>query len=209
LRRYPPAAPDKTGLKLRPWIALIVLTADEFDEGNNILGKPLPYIDIKNAGALPPADELWAWAHVHTNRSLAGQDADFVLTDASAVASRLQAVLYENRDLGYSRLVCPRRLAENTEYDAFIVPVFETGRLAGLGHDPGTAPHATFSAWGSYQNKQDPASLPVYHRWHFRTSAQGDFESLVRLLQPRAVDPRVGRRNMDVLDPGSNLPGIT
>ena len=36
----------------------------------------------------------------------------------------------------------------------------------------------------------------------------GDFEYLVRLLQPRTVDPRVGRRDMDVQKPDLNLPGI-
>lgn len=207
--RYTPAAPDQAGLKLRPWIALIVLKDDEFDEGKNMLGKPLPYIDVKNAAALPPAGELWAWAHVHVNRSLAASEAEFVSTDGGAVASRLQAVLDENRDLAYSRLICPRKLDENTSYHAFVVPVFETGRLAGLGYEPDAAPHATFSAWGTYTGKQDAPSLPVYHRWQFRTSTQGDFESLVRLLQPRPVDPRVGIREIDVLEPGSDLPGIT
>src|SRR5215469_6093257 len=31
--RYTPAAADVSGLKLRPWIALIVVTAQEFQEG--------------------------------------------------------------------------------------------------------------------------------------------------------------------------------
>ncbi len=30
----------------------------------------------------------------------------------------------------------------------------------------------------------------------------------MRLLQPRTVDPRVGRRDMDTQDPDANLPGI-
>ena len=51
--------------------------------------------------------------------------------------------------------------------------------------------------------------FPVYFRWQFRTGALGDFEYLVRLLQPRPVDKRVGSRPMDVQTPGMNLPGIT
>ena len=31
----------------------------------------------------------------------------------------------------------------------------------------------------------------------------------MRLLKPQPVDPRVGTRDMDVQDPGSNIPGIT
>src|SRR5262249_2908527 len=49
---------------------------------------------------------------------------------------------------------------------------------------------------------------PVYFRWHFRTGVIGDFEYLVRLLQPKPVDSRVGQRDMDAQRPGSNLPGI-
>ena len=40
-------------------------------------------------------------------------------------------------------------------------------------------------------------------------AASGDFESLVRLLKWRTADPRVGRRDMDVQAPGSNIPGIS
>ena len=54
----------------------------------------------------------------------------------------------------------------------------------------------------------EPNLYPVYHRWFFRTGEVGDFEYLVRLLKPRTVDPQVGRRPIDVLDPGANLPAI-
>ena len=51
----------------------------------------------------------------------------------NAVLPRVQAILGQNPDLAYSRLLCPRRLGDNTGYHAFVVPTFETGRLAGLG----------------------------------------------------------------------------
>ena len=206
--RYTPAAPDASRLHLRPWIALVVLEEGEFDEGQNIAGRPLPYIDVADATVFPPADELWAWSHVHVNRTLASNDAEFVSTDMNAVMPRLQSVLAENPDLAYSRIVCSRKLEENKPYHAFVVPVFETGRLAGLGLDPDGAPHATFSAWEPYQDRADAQSFPVYYRWYFRTSTQGDFEYLVRLLEPRPVDHRVGRRDLDVLYPDSNIPPI-
>jgi hypothetical protein len=208
--RYTPAAPDGSRLHLRPWIMLVVLEEGvEFEEGRNVAGKPLPYIDVADPATLPPADQLWAWAHVHVNRSLAGSDAEFTSTDMGAVLPRLQATLNENPDLAYCRIVCPRRLKPNTPYHAFLVPVFETGRLAGLGLDPNAGvPHATFSAWGTYTGQPAAGSLPVYHRWYFRTGTEGDFEYLVRLLKPVPVDKRVGTRDVDVREPGAGLPGI-
>jgi hypothetical protein len=206
--RYTPAAPDVTGLHLRPWIALVVLAENEFKDGVNTANRPLPYIDVADAKVFPPADELWAWAHVHFNQSLSGDPNTLVSPDMSAVLPRVQSILAANPDTAYSRLMCPRRLAENTGYHAFVVPVFETGRLAGLGSQPDLAPNATFSAWASYSGKPEPSFYPIYYRWYFRTASEGDFESLVRLLKPQPVDSKVGSRDMDVQDPGSNLPGI-
>ncbi|MDQ2624397.1 MAG: hypothetical protein M3Y20_04465, partial [Actinomycetota bacterium] len=66
--RYTPAAPSGDGLRLRPWIALVVLEEDvEFAEVRTHAERPLASIDVTEAAALPPADELWAWAHVHVN----------------------------------------------------------------------------------------------------------------------------------------------
>ena len=207
--RYTPAAPDGTGLKLRPWIALIVLTEKEFQEGQNGGNRPLPYITVPDASVFPPADQLWAWAHVHFNQSLSGGPSELVSPDMSAVLPRVQAIINQNPDLAYSRILCPRRLADNTAYHAFLMPVFETGRLAGLGEDPTTAPFATFSAWATYSGRLEPTNYPFYYRWYFSTGDQGDFESLVSLLKPQPVDSQVGTRDMDVQDPGSNIPGIT
>ncbi|HEY8501778.1 MAG TPA: hypothetical protein VIL21_03760, partial [Solirubrobacterales bacterium] len=210
--RYTPARAD--GLRVRPWLALVVLedTGDpatsEFTDAKAVADRPLPFIAVKSYTPFPKADQLWAWAHVHVNRSLAANEGELASTDMGAVLPRLEAVLGESPDLAYSRIVCPRRLAPDTPYHAFLVPVFEPGRLAGLGLDPGTAPRATFSAWEAYENKAEATSLPYYHRWYFRTGTEGDFEYLVRLLEARPADPRVGNRDMDVRRPGSNLPGI-
>jgi len=207
--RYTPAAPDGAGLRLRPWIALVVLAEGvEFREIRAHADRPLPSIEVTDAAALPPAGDLWAWAHVHVNGSLAAA-AELVQPDAAQVAARLAAAVGTDRDIAYSRLVCPRRLIPNTRYHAFVVPTFETGRLAGLGLDPATAPHATVSAWGDYENRPAGLTLPFYHRWYFRTGDQGDFEYLVRLLQPRAMDARVGVRDVDVRHPGSGIRGVT
>src|SRR5204863_543225 len=83
--RYTPPAPDMAKGRLRPWLALIVLTEGEFTDGKNVKDRPLPYIDVADLGVFPRADELWAWAHVHVNRSLAASDAEFVSSDMNAV----------------------------------------------------------------------------------------------------------------------------
>ena len=64
--RYTPAAADSTGLRLRPWLTLLVLKESEFEEGKNIANRPLPFITIADPKVFPPADQLWAWAHVHS-----------------------------------------------------------------------------------------------------------------------------------------------
>ena len=202
--RYTPAKPSADQRRLRPWLTLAVLKESEFREAANVLGRPLPYIEVLDPGAtLPPDDQLWAWAHVHVNGGL-GVDPN----DTAAVAAKLGETVSADRDLAYSRLLGPRLLEPNVAYHAFLVPSFESGRLAGLGDDPAHAAFATQSAWAEYAGKEEPTLLPFYHRWYFRTGTIGDFEYLVRLLKPRTVDGRVGRRDMDVQRPDANLPGI-
>jgi hypothetical protein len=205
--RYTPAAP--AGLQLSPWIALIVLKQGEYTEGKNIANRPLPFITLSNTGVLPNASELWAWAHVHFNQGLSpAPSTELVSTDMSAVIPRVQSILSTNPDLAYSRLLCPRLLDVNTTYDAFVIPVFESGRLACLGLDPTKAPSALASGWASYANQPETLNFPYYYRWQFTTGDRGDFRYLVTLLTPQPVDATVGTRDFDAQDPGSNLPGI-
>lgn len=201
--RYTPAAADPVRHRLRPWIALVVLKETEFSDGQDMTGKPLPYFKLAGGVAAsavfaPPA-QLWAWAHVHVNVDLASGD-DMSLP---GVLERLRAELAADADVAYSRLVCPRHLEPDTRYHAFVIPSFEGGRLAGLGTDVPETLAATASAWDNGQ-----AEFPYYDRWQFKTGDLGDFDYLVRLLQPRPVDPRVGVRDMDVAHPGAGLPPI-
>ncbi|MBC8028520.1 MAG: hypothetical protein H7Z16_00245 [Pyrinomonadaceae bacterium] len=204
--RYTPARPSAEG-KLVPWITLLVLEESEWDKvedgKRNMLHRPLRYLKVTNPQGLPNVDDLWAWAHVHVNADLSVDR-----HDTAALAEKLDETLSANRDQAYSRLLCPRILKENTGYDAFLIPTFETGRLAGLGRNPTEAKSATQIAWG-LEDRQEADTFPYYHRWYFRTAAAGDFEYLVRLLQRRTVDPRVGRREMDTQRPGDPLRAIT
>ena len=199
--RYTPVAPD--GDRLVPWISLVVLRDEE--EFEDVAGGPSRRASIvvfDPAATLPPTDQLHLWAHVHVNDRLA---APVVSADGPALAAALGAQLAADPDRAHSRLLAPRKLAPNTGYHAFVVPTFESGRLAGLGLDPAGAPSAAALAW---PGAGGPVELPVYARWHFRTADVGDFEYLVHLLKPRRPDARVGRRPVDVLAPGSALPPI-
>src|ERR1051326_5288497 len=168
--RYTPAPAD-TGLhRLTPWIALVVLEENvEFEDGKNIQGRPLPFITIKGdlTKLLPRHDELWAWAHVHVNQAL-DSGAGVVAPDVDAALSQLESVLHSNADMAYSRLMSPRDLSENKTYHAFIVPAFETGRLAGLNLHIPAGLDANAPAWGGAAGAE-AGNFPYYFRWQFRT----------------------------------------
>src|SRR5207245_5744393 len=87
-------------------------------------------------------------------------------------------------------------------YTAFLVPAFERGRQAGLGEKV-EEPDWRTPAW-----KEGDVSihLPVYYQWRFQTGVTGDFEYLVRRIKPHVIPKEVGKRDMDVSDPGSGLP---
>lgn len=208
--RYTPAHADRTTHRHRPWIALVVLAEGEFSDGN-ATGKPLPFIDIADLAALPAKEELWAWAHVHANRNLGANDTVIINDDGAAIAAALEGVLAQNPDLAYSRIICPRELEANKAYHAFLLPTFETGRVAGLGLDVTKVDDAMRGAWEAHAQRANLAgsSFPYYYRWYFRTGNAGDFEYLVRLLEPQPMDARVGRRDLDVQKPAIYLDGIT
>jgi hypothetical protein len=214
--RYTPAAPD--GRRLLPWLALVVLEEqNEFEDGGDVTGKPLSYINVTAdfSDLFPNAGEAWAWAHGHFNAELSTA---VVETDAGRAGQAAQQIIDTAPDTACSRILCPRKLKPKTGYHAFLIPAFESGRLAGLGRDPaplfadaGNALMATSSAWGAYgvaANRPDATNFPYYFRWFFRTAENGDFESLVRLLKPKIVDSRVGHRDIDVADPAPNIVGI-
>lgn len=211
--RYTPAAPDLTRHRLRPWLTLVVMKKDEFKDAGVLSSEALPCVEITSQpdSIFPPADQLWAWAHVHINRDLIQQDGVFSSINMDAARARFENLLRENSDLAYSRLLSPRKLEPNVGYDAFLMPTFESGRLAGLDLHPdlgNAAFFATLSAWADYANRPMPTLYPYFHRWEFKTGTVGDFEYLVRLLKPRPPDARLGRRDIDTQEPGSNLPAI-
>ena len=191
--RYTPAAATIEH-RLRPWITLAVLSDDEF---KSIGEGRLPVIRIFAPDeVLPPPDQTWAWAHAHANRDVTNSE--------NAPTDELDNLVRDAPDLVISRLLSPRRLVANRGYTAFVIPTFEVGRKAGLGQPVLPAQSGLEAAWGDGQD-----TFPVYYQWRFGTGTRGDFEYLVRQLVPRTLDARVGIRDMDVQQPGLDLPSIT
>lgn len=202
--------------KLTPWLALICLKDDEFTLKNTSDGRP--YITIESgsdAGGNPIIDNVfhdetqhWAWGHVHLNTEIAAAGAAGRVTVVnSSHETEVAGELDADPDTGLSRLLCPRKLIKETGYTAFLVPAFETGRLAGLGVDY-TDVKAQKMSWengGNYAGKTRGYDYPVYHQWVFRTGLHGDFESLARILKAVVTGPELGKRQMYIADPGYGL----
>ena len=189
--RYTPAR--ATSQKLRPWLALIVLTEEEFTIRDRGERQP-PVLTLTARAQLPPAAESWAWAHAQISRAVT------VPSDPAKIGEAVGNAIEADLDHARSRLLSPRRLIGGTQYHAFLVPAFETGRLAGLGRSLQGVPSLKPS-WGQPEHEAD-RDMPIYHQFSFRTSLVGDFETLARRLTPQPVGDEFGKRDMDVSHPG-------
>lgn len=189
---FTPAKADAQG-RLRPWLCLVVIRKQPGVELRPADSSPIAVLEInapaRPADELPDLSESHLWSHSQVTGAAAGQ---------------LSAVLESSPAQTASRLLCPRRLDPGTEYIACVVPSFEVGRKAGL--NEATEADTLAPAWlfGSEATAEPilPVVLPVYYSWQFRTGAGGDFEELVRRLQPRKLPPEVGKRPMDISRPG-------
>lgn len=197
---FTPLAAGAQG-RLRPWLCLVVVARSE---GIGLLPAgqgPLPRLTIAPpadaAAELPDLAESWAWAHAQA-ASGGGAEAD------------VRGALEGRPERALSRLVCPRRLAANTDYLACVVSAFDLGRRAGLGFDIKaedlTGPGALAPAWSLTATPAAGIELPVYHSWSFRTGAAGDFEALAKRLAPRPAPSHLGLRSADFGDPAFALP---
>ncbi len=195
---FTPAKADTSG-KLRPWLCLVVIKKQDGVKISTDQNRPLPVLDIGSNLRdleLPDLSESWAWAHVqiaHTTR-----------TDKS-----IRDSLSGDPSLTVSRLLCPRRLDPLTDYVACVVPAFELGRKAGLGETikPEELKPPLNPAW-TIGAPAAPVSLPVYFHWEFRTGTGGDFESLVGQLKARELTAEVGKRPLNITNPGFQMPGF-
>ncbi len=204
--RYSPARAD--GGRLRPWIILVVLEAQEF-QPINMPGFLLPAFQIQGDPELlfPDKTQLWAWAHVHVNRELLPTLSGDEFDNGRQAAAALRQLVKTAPNQASSRIICPRKLKPNTAYQAFLIPTFEQGRLAGLGASQTdiTKIDVRQCSWDGYTNRLHADIWPYYHTWYFRTGDKLDFEYLVRLIEPRdlsVIAPELGRRPMDLQKSG-------
>ncbi|MHA7131035.1 hypothetical protein [Algoriphagus namhaensis] len=205
--RFTPAKP--VGNKLRPWLYLALLREDEFEKGTG--GTPTPFITIKSdalAKVFCHEKDTYALAHVHVLEDLGD--------NAANASSLLAAKLAQNPDLALSRVLSPRKLEytppvpgqkkDPNVYHAFLIPAFETGRLAGLGLATTDIP-AQKSSWsqGEITGGSNPGTYPYYYTWSFRVDSGGDFETLAELLTARELPENIGKREMDMSNMGFGI----
>lgn len=187
----PERANESDAGKARPWMCLVVVERDDNDVSVEAKGdKPLPALTAPQT-QLPPVEEVWAWAHVQVVGLLSTPELDRVFTNATP-----QAVC---------RLLCPRNLDANTSYIAAVVPTFEPGRKIGLGQEPFPSDEDNPPLEPAWETDGDGIRrLPIYYKWEFTTGKRGDFESMVRKLEPRnlSTDYEIGVREVDMSDPG-------
>jgi hypothetical protein len=157
-----PGNPDANN-ELTPWLALLVVDASAGNPLGSAADAKLPVLNVQ-AADLPPSNELAQWAHAQ------------IASSGTADETTYQG--------GTARILCPKALAPSTRYVACLVPVFEAGRLAGLGQTPPDPMSAT-PAWSSATT--GAVQLPVYDHWFFATGPSGDFESLARKLKGRDI----------------------
>ncbi len=193
-------AKANTDARLRPWLVLVVVQAQDGVTMGGGADGTLPALRIaapaRPAVELPDLGESWAWAHAQAASGT---------PDAAAIGGALGGA----PQLSLSRLVCPRLLAPATDYIACVVPAFEVGRRTGLGL-PVTdadlvAATALAPSWSLADDPKD-VELPMYLRWTFRTGAGGDFESLARQLVPQPAPTGLGQRPFAIDTPGFALP---
>ncbi|PHN01995.1 hypothetical protein [Flavilitoribacter nigricans] len=184
-----------------PWLTLIILKRSmgaeegEFVTLQNDQADLPPRIQVKPNAVLPDLNESWRWAHVH------------MLETQGLKHEDLKAAVARSSKNTVCRLMSPRRLEPETAYEVFLVPTFRLGVQVALGLATENTDRKELSwdtpAAGAGQQ------LPYYYRWSFRTGTKGDFEYLVRKLQPRKLRG-LGIRKIDCRTPGFGIePEIT
>lgn len=195
---FSPVTADDEGRSF-PWLRLVAIEKKSASLSQAAEG-PNPVLEAPES-ALPPAEDAWAWAHAQVTGD-PGQEYD--------AGDAFEAAFTSRSDSAVSRVICPTNLDPSTSYMAAVVPTFEAGRTVGLGQEPPAQGNGQGSgmklAWPASDNAGDGTlKLPVYHHWEFATTEKGDFEYLVRKLEPRDLsgdDYTIGYREFDVTDPG-------
>jgi len=183
-----------------PWLTLVTLKMEdtgeegEFAEDKQRLPGLPNRVIVKPGTVLPTLSAAWRWAHVSCQST----------PDKSA--QWLKQKIYSSHDFAVSRLICPRRLKPGVKYATFVVPTYLLGVQAALGENTSETDRSQL-AWNGSGQANDlvfRTGLPYYHRWEFRTGLRGDFEQMIRLIQPRPLK-KLGGKVINISNPGFGL----
>ncbi|MCR5568418.1 MAG: hypothetical protein K6G31_04000 [Paludibacteraceae bacterium] len=168
LWRYTPAS--VCAGRLRPWLALIVCEVDKCNITKAAGGTFVVSFSISEreyAEIFPDPSRIDCAAHA---QGFSKDKAEFC------------------RLVAFTDIMPEKRMAENKEYVALLIPSFEVGRLRGIGRPDEEIENvkAQKSAWEKSYASQvsehvNPFVFPCYFHWKF-TAGGGSFESLVRKL---------------------------
>ncbi len=199
-----PGTPSGATKSLRPWMALIVLKRGGSDpefEYNEGLSAPNRVINILKGHDIifPNQTQTWAWAHVQI---IGANFAPVPTTINQSTKEDIIDILDGEPYRAISRIICPRRLQDDTDYTAFLVPTFELGRQAGLGMDVSTGGSNIQEASWDHSNTSDPRKLyPIYYSFDFKTGTSGDFEALARRIKAAPADGELGKIPINISQP--------
>src|SRR5262245_16819440 len=195
---FTPAAARSDG-KLRPWLCLVVVQKQDGVTIGSAPNVPLPLLTIgspaKPSLELPNLTDSWAWAHAQAAPDSA---------PGPVSANDVHDALNKDPARSLSRLICPRVLTANTDYIACVVPTFNLSSKTGQGTATADAELGKTSltpAW-VWSTSLASVTVPVYYHWEFRTGPEGDFATLAAKLRPREAPDRLGRRTIDISQPG-------
>lgn len=210
--RYTPASPQKNGKseKLRPWLALVTCKTGAYSMSKNSNGVDIVTFNVNSQdeyeSVFPNPTEVWKTAHaqgapVNSENTAASlvKNADF----CRIIGIKWKKIEEKTED----GKTIQKNFESNTEYTAFVIPVFETTRLRALGYDDEVAKTiAQTSAWAKtyseQKNKLNGLSFPSFFSWKFTTGGES-FKTLVNKLKSYSTE-KTGI-NVDVSDLGDGL----
>ncbi len=208
--RYTHIADSLSITNLDPWLILIVLSDTEIKEmeqaGLEVFSK-IEGREILNVYTrlLPDPDLAWATAHIQLNGFAWNGDSD---------ASKLNDFIKSYPERCNARLMAFRRLEPEMKYHLLLVNLHKCALIPyGLVAD---STSKTEKAWvknyavdETDANYSTTTTFRVFSRSSFLTAQKGDFESLVKKIQPWQVDPtQIGTTVIDssVLDSEGGMP---
>lgn len=196
--RYTPLKESADG-SLCPWIMLVAVTKDEFSVRNDPKGVKVVTFNLSSEryNQVFPAYSQ----KTKTNQACKMAHVQVAMDENAAVTNEtVNALLAENPEKGVSRLLCPSVMPADEAITVFLLPVFESGRLGGLGLP------ADNVRIDEYASANHAVEFPVYYQWSFRTSkSSGTFSELADKLE-MTPDEEYGKLSsnltVDIADSG-------